>query len=508
MAEIEKVKKRREERAIEKAQHEEEMAMLARERARAEFQDWEKKEEEFHFEQSKVRSEIRLKEGRAKPIDVLSKNLNLSEDFDVEINEPYKIYKGLTVKEMEELRQDIKMHLELDRATQIHVEFWEAMMVVCDWEISEARKRDALDRARVRGEEPPAELVAEEMGLHTSVEIEVKNLLQGKTFNQLELLQKQIEAEMRSGNAKVVEYWEAVLKRLHIFKAKARLKEIHADLLRQHLIRFQELEEHEEKLLQDNAETTDQLELSDRDIEEAKPFSPNIDSDEEAEEAEGEPGSFSPELVHEGEGDEVLDPEADKADLERKRAEVLEEQQRRLQEAAAGSNVTDEENMELTTTERDLVLKAMGGMEEGDAILGSGAEVNLESQVYWWHDKYRPRKPKYFNRVHTGYEWNKYNQTHYDHDNPPPKIVQGYKFNIFYPDLVEKIKAPTYYIEKDGSNGETCLIRFHAGPPYEDIAFRIVNKEWEYSHKKGFKCTFERGILHVYFNFKRYRYRR
>ena len=42
-------------------------------------------------------------------------------------------------------------------------------------------------------------------------------------------------------------------------------------------------------------------------------------------------------------------------------------------------------------------------------------------QVFWWHDKYRPRKPRYFNRVHTGYEWNKYNQTHYDHDNPPPK---------------------------------------------------------------------------------------
>ena len=90
-------------------------------------------------------------------------------------------------------------------------------------------------------------------------------------------------------------------------------------------------------------------------------------------------------------------------------------------------------------------------------------------QVYWWHDKYRPRKPKYFNRVHTGYEWNKYNQTHYDHDNPPPKIVQGYKFNIFYPDLVDKSKAPTYTIEKDGNSTKTCIIRFHAGPPYEDI---------------------------------------
>lgn len=37
---------------------------------------------------------------------------------------------------------------------------------------------------------------------------------------------------------------------------------------------------------------------------------------------------------------------------------------------------------------------------------------------------------------------------------------------------------------------------------------RIVNKEWEYSHKRGFKCTYDRGILHVYFNFQRTRYRR
>jgi Cactus-binding C-terminus of cactin protein len=73
---------------------------------------------------------------------------------------------------------------------------------------------------------------------------------------------------------------------------------------------------------------------------------------------------------------------------------------------------------------------------------------NLEENIanpttYNWEDKYRPRKPRYFNRVHTGYEWNKYNQTHYEYvrfpcrrylahkypstDNPPPKVVQGYK---------------------------------------------------------------------------------
>lgn len=42
----------------------------------------------------------------------------------------------------------------------------------------------------------------------------------------------------------------------------------------------------------------------------------------------------------------------------------------------------------------------------------------------------------------------------------------------------------------------------------QDIAFRVVNKEWEYNHKKGFVSTFERGILQLYFNFKRQRYRR
>lgn len=48
---------------------------------------------QFHFDQSKVRSEIRLREGRIKPIDVLSKHLNGSDDFDIEINEPYMVFK-------------------------------------------------------------------------------------------------------------------------------------------------------------------------------------------------------------------------------------------------------------------------------------------------------------------------------------------------------------------------------------------------------------------------------
>ena len=146
--------------------------------------------------------------------------------------------------------------------------------------------------------------------------------------------------------------------------------------------------------------------------------------------------------------------------------------------------------------------------EFGDAEDIFKDEFTLPSQSYSWNDRYRPRRPRFFNRVHVGYEWNKYNQTHYDHDNPPPKVVKGYKFNIFYPDLIDKTKAPTYFIEKNGSDEDTIILRFHAGPPYEDIAFKIVNKEWEFSSRRGYRCTFEKGILRLYFNFRRYRYRR
>lgn len=38
------------------------------------------------------------------------------------------LMQGLTVKEMSELRDDIKMHLDLDRATPTHVEYWEVSL--------------------------------------------------------------------------------------------------------------------------------------------------------------------------------------------------------------------------------------------------------------------------------------------------------------------------------------------------------------------------------------------
>ena len=87
-------------------------------------------------------------------------------------------------------------------------------------------------------------------------------------------------------------------------------------------------------------------------------------------------------------------------------------------------------------------------------------------QTYDWIDKYVSILPYFINRVKKSYEWNKYFQAHYDEDNPPPLIVQGYRFNIFYPDIVDKSKPPTYHLENT-DHPDFCIIRFSGGAPYE-----------------------------------------
>uniref|UniRef100_A0A915L3B2 Splicing factor Cactin C-terminal domain-containing protein n=1 Tax=Romanomermis culicivorax TaxID=13658 RepID=A0A915L3B2_ROMCU len=161
-----------------------------------------------------------------------------------------------------------------------------------------------------------------------------------------------------------------------------------------------------------------------------------------------------------------------------------------------------------STSQSDAVMEKIARKDMGDDERQFSNEAPLVQQTYLWSDKYRPRKPRYFNRVHTGFEWNKYNQTHYDLDNAPPKIVQGYKFNIFYPDLLDPSKAPEFALTPDIDSEDFAILRFKAGPPYEDIAFKVVNREWEVSHKRGYRCQFQNGIFQLWFHFKKYRYRR
>ncbi|CAF3946016.1 unnamed protein product [Rotaria sp. Silwood2] len=125
-----------------------------------------------------------------------------------------------------------------------------------------------------------------------------------------------------------------------------------------------------------------------------------------------------------------------------------------------------------------------------------------------------------------GYDWNQYNRTHYDRNNPPPKTVQGYKFNIFYPNLNDKTMIPSCHLMDCEDNKDFLILKSHAGPPYEvrkflnfyknlfivlllqDIAFKIVNKEWNKSRQHRYRCQFQNDIFQLWFNFSKSKYRR
>jgi hypothetical protein len=67
------VKKRRQERELERQQREEEMSLMQRSKEAAQFQEWERQEDQFHLEQARLRSCIRIQDGRgAKNIQLFS----------------------------------------------------------------------------------------------------------------------------------------------------------------------------------------------------------------------------------------------------------------------------------------------------------------------------------------------------------------------------------------------------------------------------------------------------
>ncbi|UZJ52388.1 hypothetical protein CBS101457_001708 [Exobasidium rhododendri] len=463
--EIARLNLKRAEREKEQALREEEESRMARMAESAAMSEWVAKEDDFYLEQSRKRAVIRVRENRAKPIDLLAINLkwvdptlkNMRDpkeeskghpieeteeddeaELEIDLEEPFLLFDDLDLDETEELHADIQMYLSLEKREH-NLEFWRSMIIVCD---------DKLEELRAEAGE-----VSQETGIRSrldaSVKAEMNVMLSKQSHKELIALQDQIRQKLRSGEPVDVEYWEGLLKTIVVWRAKAKLSDMHEVIIRnrlEHLRRKQTIE----------AERRKRLGL------------PTVEEEREAKAAEAN---------------------RRKEEREKERAQ-LDESAVDLYAREAGKDL--EEDEDLFNLDEDLA--------------NTHSLRNVGS--YDWEDKYRPRKPRYFNRVNTGYIWNKYNQSHYDSDNPPPKVVFGYKFNMFYPDLLDKSKSPQYKIVKERGNDETCLILFEAGPPYETIGFRIVNKPWNMSHNRGFKAVFERGVLQLHFQFQRQFYRK
>ncbi|KAL8372339.1 hypothetical protein RB595_001912 [Gaeumannomyces hyphopodioides] len=456
-------------------------------------------EDKFVLRQSKKKADIRVRERRAKPADFLAFNLRWvdedrdtldDDEADVAINvpRPAKLIAGLSERQLDGVEAEIKSYLTLETSAR-NLEYWRALQALC----ADHRKQLGPEGGGGGGgSEGGGASTAE------SVAANVDKILGPKSYEQLEALEKQIRAKLDSNEQIDPDYWENLLKSLLVYKAKARLNVIMEEI---HQARLGLLKNLDPQALANSNVLSRPPQGAKRGTSALTWTAPKGKGGKSIEEA-AEGSSSSTAVVEAGSSTAVAAPTASGA-------------------APPGTaRFAQGEADDFSQAARALYERELArGVGEDEEILT--AEETLTKSKPWWANKHRPRKPRYFNRVQMGYEWNKYNQTHYDHDNPPPRTVHGYRFNIFYPDLIDKTKAPTFKIIREGGRrrGETtapagqedtCLIRFIAGPPYEDIAFRIVDKEWDYSAKRerGFRSSFDKGILQLHFMFKKIYYRK
>ncbi|KAF1952872.1 hypothetical protein CC80DRAFT_495012 [Byssothecium circinans] len=485
----------------------------------AQDEAWAAEEDRFVLQQAKKKAALRVKGGRAKPIDWLAVTLRFVdptktllndevEDHELEIVDPEGVMEGLDEDELSELEKEIENYLalETDRSNR---EYWNSLKTVC----KDRRRKSRTSKDQARGT--------------NSVSADIDRLLAPKTHEQLEILEGQVKRKLDSDEPIDYDYWEQLLRNLRVWKAKAKLRKVSQEIIGE---RLQALRKQQEELALSVQTKVEDMLKSARESDERPTTTLVYDAaldpqpalklraEEKVLKQSNEKG-FVEDVVNERRKVLKLGYVPMKNKAENTSISTIQTKVNQIGSTSASRFAPVEKEDYSRATMALYEREVARGVDEGEEVFAAEEEVT-STRPHGTGD-YKARKPRYFNRVQMGYEWNKYNQTHYDHDNPPPKVVQGYKFNVFYPDLIDKTKAPTFKIERENGRkrgesfapageDDTCLIRFIAGPPYQDIAFRIVDKEWDYSAKRdrGFKSSFDKGILQLHFQFKKIYYRK
>lgn len=176
---------------------------------------WVADEDRFVLQQAKKKAAIRVKEGRAKPIDWLAVTLRFTDltrsAFDDEVNDaeldivdPEGVFEGLNIDQLTELEKDIDIYASLE-SERTNVEFWHTMGVICK------------DKRKLAGPKGRSQ---------DSVSSDVDKLFSAKSLTELEKLESQVKTKLRSDEPVDVEYWENLLQSLVSWKARAKLRSV------------------------------------------------------------------------------------------------------------------------------------------------------------------------------------------------------------------------------------------------------------------------------------------
>lgn len=199
---------------------------------------WVADEDRFVLKQAKKKAEVRVREGRGKPIDWLAVTLRFIEpsrdafdddveDTELDVVDPEGVFEGLDDTQLHELGKDISVYLTLETHKNSR-EFWETMKIIC-----ENRLRNAGEGATKGGRAA------------ASISGDVDKLFASKSAEELETLEKQIRIKLRSNEPIDYEYWEQLLKNLTESKARAKLRQLAKSIVdtQLHGLRKQQVDE-------------------------------------------------------------------------------------------------------------------------------------------------------------------------------------------------------------------------------------------------------------------------
>jgi hypothetical protein len=478
--ELERIRRQREEREILAAKRAEEKDKIVRERERENLGDWEEKERIFHLSQAYQKVYLRIRENRARNLHLLALPTVRLSIFGLKVDEIFKDSEiilladenvsGLLAKLDREQIDDALDELEdlfipYERDERV-LKFWKAFKDVANLQRRQVAPKDNRNIALVKDE--------------------VSAIFSDKSVHKLLELRQGIVKKLASPNVDT-DYWTSLLTELDQVIQKRSLDELYREL---------------KEALKRECETynfkTVQYSFSQLKHGEAKLVSKAVASSE-----------------HES----ILAGNSNK----RSKSSEIEACDNTITNNDISSNHNTDSSIANVNTDNSPAAFHLYEQEQTRHVGKDELPFNAEAEDLLttnlsplWAPKFphiRARKPRFFNRVRMNYVWNKYNQTHYDTSNPPPKVVQGFRFNIFYPELHSSVNTsassiPNYRREADPTSEDNEIVRFFAGPPYADVVFRIPKEEWDMSSQHGFKCIFERGALRLHFWFRSQRYRR
>lgn len=144
--EIEMIKKRRQQQEQERLDRMREKDLLLRAQDDAQFGEWADQEEVFVLKQARLRSELRLRAGRARPIDLLAKYIHTEKDDpDIDQHEPYVLFDTMPLESCEDLKEDIAVYLRLEGHLPENRAFWEDISVICEYTLKELYRQRAMN---------------------------------------------------------------------------------------------------------------------------------------------------------------------------------------------------------------------------------------------------------------------------------------------------------------------------------------------------------------------------